>query len=344
MTIQRLLSPSVGVADALELGVDVDRRVDREGAAPSHDQHEHRGDRPDDRRSGVSSVSQWPSCHEVIRSVTGRCRRRCPRLPSAHENRKEGRFPVLPRRRERSCDTKPVGFLTATVGRRAVADPYPEPPCARSGSSPTPTGTGSGTPRSRRTGCSSCTCVDDLLDLLEGDAVVHPVPARRPDRGGRRLPRGAPRRRGRASPRSSPPGALQIGPWMILMDEFMVSGETIVRDLQLGLARADALGGDAAMRVGYLPDMFGHVAQMPQILRLAGLEHAVVWRGVPRDGRPHRVLVGRARRFDACAPSTSTARTRTAATSPTIPSSSSRARAATTPSSATPRSPAAACC
>ena len=35
------------------------------------------------------------------------------------------------------------------------------------------------------------------------------------------------------------------------------------------------------MNVGYLPDMFGHVAQMPQILRLAGLEHAVVWRGVP---------------------------------------------------------------
>ena len=35
------------------------------------------------------------------------------------------------------------------------------------------------------------------------------------------------------------------------------------------------------MPVGYLPDMFGHVAQMPQILRLAGFGHAVVWRGVP---------------------------------------------------------------
>ena len=29
--------------------------------------------------------------------------------------------------------------------------------------------------------------------------------------------------------------------------------------------------------------MFGHVAQMPQLLRLAGLEHAVVWRGVPAE-------------------------------------------------------------
>ena len=35
------------------------------------------------------------------------------------------------------------------------------------------------------------------------------------------------------------------------------------------------------MPVGYLPDMFGHIAQMPQILSLAGFGDAVVWRGVP---------------------------------------------------------------
>ncbi len=74
-------------------------------------------------------------------------------------------------------------------------------------------------------------------------------------------------------------GRLTIGPWMILMDEFMVSGETIVRDLQMGMRRGAELGG--SMPVGYLPDMFGHIAQMPQILRAAGLDHAVVWRGVP---------------------------------------------------------------
>src|SRR6476620_6879479 len=74
-------------------------------------------------------------------------------------------------------------------------------------------------------------------------------------------------------------GRLSVGPWMVLMDEFMVSGETMVRDLQLGLARGSELGG--AMQIGYLPDMFGHVAQMPQLFRLAGMEHSVVWRGVP---------------------------------------------------------------
>ncbi len=72
---------------------------------------------------------------------------------------------------------------------------------------------------------------------------------------------------------------LAIGPWQILLDEFLVSGETIVRNLELGWRRAEDLGG--AMRVGYLPDMFGHVAQMPQLLRRAGIERAVVWRGVP---------------------------------------------------------------
>ena len=74
-------------------------------------------------------------------------------------------------------------------------------------------------------------------------------------------------------------GRLAIGPWQVLMDEFLVSGETIVRNLERGTKRAAELGG--AMSVGYLPDMFGHVAQMPQILRLGGIDRAVVWRGVP---------------------------------------------------------------
>jgi hypothetical protein len=74
-------------------------------------------------------------------------------------------------------------------------------------------------------------------------------------------------------------GRLAIGPWYTLMDEFLVSGESIVRNLELGLARAEELGG--AMQIGYLPDSFGHIAQMPQILRRFGIQLAVVWRGVP---------------------------------------------------------------
>jgi mannosylglycerate hydrolase len=74
-------------------------------------------------------------------------------------------------------------------------------------------------------------------------------------------------------------GRISMGPWYILMDEFLASGETIIRNLQMGIVRGAAFGG--AMPVGYLPDMFGHIAQMPQILSEAGFEHTVVWRGVP---------------------------------------------------------------
>lgn len=74
-------------------------------------------------------------------------------------------------------------------------------------------------------------------------------------------------------------GRLAMGPWYALPDEFLVSGETLVRNLQHGISVADRFAGP--MEVGYLPDMFGHVAQMPQLLRQFGFDHAVVWRGVP---------------------------------------------------------------
>ncbi len=120
--------------------------------------------------------------------------------------------------------------------------------------------------------------VDDLLDQMERDsayrsflldgqlAVVDDYLEIRPQAEGRLRELAA-------------AGRISLGPWYILMDEFLVSGETIVRNLQAGIRRATAFGGP--MEVGYLPDMFGHVAQMPQILRQAGFSHAVVWRGVP---------------------------------------------------------------
>src|SRR3972149_700740 len=71
---------------------------------------------------------------------------------------------------------------------------------------------------------------------------------------------------------ASRPGLMPRG-WPLL------DGETLVRNLEQGMRRATELG--RVMAIGYLPDMFGHVAQMPQLLRRAGIEDAVVWRGVP---------------------------------------------------------------
>ena len=73
-------------------------------------------------------------------------------------------------------------------------------------------------------------------------------------------------------------GRIGIGPWYVLQDEFLVGAESIVRNLAEGLRSARRFG--RPMAIGYLPDAFGHIAQMPRILRGFGIETAVVWRGV----------------------------------------------------------------
>ncbi len=72
-------------------------------------------------------------------------------------------------------------------------------------------------------------------------------------------------------------GALAIGPWYILPDEFLVSGEATVRNLLIGHNVARDLGG--VQKVGYMPDAFGHIAQMPQILKQAEIDSFVYTRG-----------------------------------------------------------------
>ena len=75
-------------------------------------------------------------------------------------------------------------------------------------------------------------------------------------------------------------GRISVGPWYTQMDEFLTSGESHIRNLEFGLARNRDLGAERPL-AGYLPDQFGHIGQMPQILRHGGLDRAVVWRGVP---------------------------------------------------------------
>ncbi len=72
-------------------------------------------------------------------------------------------------------------------------------------------------------------------------------------------------------------GRILIGPWYDMPDEFLVSGESLVRNLARGHRLARSFG--RPMPVGYLPDLFGHVSQMPQILRQFGLDNTILWRG-----------------------------------------------------------------
>lgn len=73
-------------------------------------------------------------------------------------------------------------------------------------------------------------------------------------------------------------GKLLVGPWFVLPDEYMIGPESHIRNLLLGTRIARDYG--AVMKVGYLPDMAGHISQMPQILKGFGITSAVVWRGV----------------------------------------------------------------
>lgn len=80
-------------------------------------------------------------------------------------------------------------------------------------------------------------------------------------------------------------GRLLIGPWFILPDEFLVSPEATIRNLLLGDRIARRFG--QKMNVGYIPDPFGHIGQMPQILRGFGMEAAVLQRGL--DDHPNEL-------------------------------------------------------
>ncbi|NWG21715.1 MAG: hypothetical protein HXY39_15520 [Chloroflexi bacterium] len=73
-------------------------------------------------------------------------------------------------------------------------------------------------------------------------------------------------------------GRLLIGPWHILPDEFLAGPESHIRNLLQGSATCARFG--ARMAVGNIPDPFGHISQLPQLLRGFDIDAAVFTRGV----------------------------------------------------------------
>lgn len=71
---------------------------------------------------------------------------------------------------------------------------------------------------------------------------------------------------------------IQIGPWYAQPDEFLVSGEALVRNLLIGDRLAKQIG--EPMKQGYIPDTFGHIYQLPQILKGFGIDTFFFWRGL----------------------------------------------------------------
>jgi mannosylglycerate hydrolase len=78
-------------------------------------------------------------------------------------------------------------------------------------------------------------------------------------------------------------GRLACGPSYVLPDEFLAPQEALVRNFLIG-TRVARDAGARPSRVGYQPDPFGHVAQLPQLLRGFGLDTFMFWRGLGEPG------------------------------------------------------------
>src|SRR2546427_5271680 len=129
--------------------------------------------------------------------------------------------------------------------------------------------------------------LDDLVTPLAGDPASRPF-----------LPDGQPillEDYGRARPdREADVKALvktnrlQVGPWYVLADEQIPSGESLVRNLLFGAADADHWGGRSEAL--YSPDAFGHPAVWPSLAREFGIRAGVLWRGLGGEPGQERDL------------------------------------------------------
>lgn len=85
-------------------------------------------------------------------------------------------------------------------------------------------------------------------------------------------------------------GRILIGPWYILQDAFLTSGEANVRNMQIGHRDAQAYGEPA--KIGYFPDTFGLVGQTPQLMKQSGIDNVFFGRGVKPTGFNNTVSDG----------------------------------------------------
>lgn len=85
-------------------------------------------------------------------------------------------------------------------------------------------------------------------------------------------------------------GSLEAGPWFVLADELVPSGEGLVRNLLAGRRTLQALRA-ATPAVLWCPDSFGHPAALPAIAAGFGIGVVVLWRGFGGRHHPHRDAV-----------------------------------------------------
>ncbi len=76
-------------------------------------------------------------------------------------------------------------------------------------------------------------------------------------------------------------GKLKIGPWYVMPDELIVSGEGLIENLLVGQNDSREFGVKT-WKCGYVCDIFGHIASLPQIFNGFGIGCAYLGRGISR--------------------------------------------------------------
>lgn len=79
-------------------------------------------------------------------------------------------------------------------------------------------------------------------------------------------------------------GRLEAGPWFVLADNLIPSGEAIIRNLEAGRRVLERFGATAPL-VAYCPDTFGHPAAIPVVANGFGMTAGLVWRGAGGQGQ-----------------------------------------------------------
>ena len=81
-------------------------------------------------------------------------------------------------------------------------------------------------------------------------------------------------------------GKLEAGPWYVLADELLPSGEALIRNLLTG-QRTVRSGGGTPLPILYCPDSFGHPADLPTLAEGFGFPLVILWRGLGGETWPN---------------------------------------------------------
>lgn len=79
-------------------------------------------------------------------------------------------------------------------------------------------------------------------------------------------------------------GKLKVGPWYVMPDELLVSGESLIMNFIFGKRIAEEFE-TKPYKYGYMNDIFGHIGQMPQILSDMNIKSAYLGRGVGKESQ-----------------------------------------------------------